>query len=135
MSWEIEFLTREEVNELHFDSISAFGGIHGVRDDALVESALGAAQNEHFYGGGDVFAVAAAYAYHIAQNQAFLDGNKRTAVAAALTFMAVNGYHRQHEEAQRMLIYDALIAIAERRMGKPELACLFRTLLEPGEGE
>jgi death-on-curing protein len=128
MAWAIEFLTREEIDELHSDSLMHFGGIHGVRDDSLVESAIGAAVNEHYYGGGDEFSVAAAYAYHIAQNQAFLDGNKRTAVAAALTFLAINGHSADHDEDDRLLIYNALIAIAERRMTKPELAILFRKL-------
>ena len=58
MSEDLQFLTRAEVDELHEDSLRAFGGISGVRDDSLVESAMGAALNEHFYGGGDVFAVA-----------------------------------------------------------------------------
>jgi death-on-curing protein len=130
MGLELEFLTREEIDELHSDSLAEFGGIAGVRDDSLVESAIGAALNEHYYGGGDAFSVAAAYAFHIAQNQAFLDGNKRTAVAAALTFLAMNGYATDHEEGERLAIYDALIAIADRRMSKPELADLFRSLFE-----
>jgi death on curing protein len=116
------------VDELHEDSLREFGGISGVRDDSLVESALGAAMNDHFYGGGDVFAVAAAYAFHIAQNQAFLDGNKRTATASALVFLAMNGHAVKHETEDRASIYDALIAIAERRMDKSELAALFRKL-------
>ncbi len=128
MDEELLFLTRAEIDELHADSLAAFGGMNGVRDEALVESAMGAAQNEFYYGGGDVFAVAAAYAFHIAQNQAFIDGNKRTATATALVFLAVNGWVEDHGESDRMAIYDALIAIAERRMTKPELAALFRRL-------
>jgi death-on-curing protein len=128
MSEEIQFLTRAEIDELHSDSLREFGGIAGVRDDSLVESALGAAMNDRFYGDGDVFAVAAAYAFHIAQNQAFLDGNKRTATASALTFLAMNGHAVAHGTEDRTAIYDALIAIAERRMTKPELAALFRKL-------
>lgn len=132
MALEFEFLTREEIDELHSDSLAEFGGIAGVRDDSLVESAIGAALNEHCYGGGDEFCVAAAYGYHIAQNQAFLDGNKRTAVAAALTFLAMNGYSAFHGEDERLSIYKALIAIAERRMTKTDLADLFRRLFVPG---
>ncbi len=124
----MRFLTRAEVDELHEDSLREFGGIAGVRDDSLVESALGAAMNEHSYGGGDVFAVAAAYAFHLAQNQAFLDGNKRTATASALVFLAMNGHACGHCLEDRDAIYDALIGIAEKRMGKPELAALFRRL-------
>lgn len=132
MDQEPQFLTRAEVDELHADSLREFGGIAGVRDDSLVESALGAAVNEHFYGGGDVFTVAAAYAFHLAQNQAFLDGNKRTATASALIFLAMNGHMTHHTAGERRSIYDALIAIAERRMSKAELAALFRRLFAPG---
>ena len=128
MDEDIQFLTRAEVDELHEDSLREFGGMVGVRDDSLVESAMGAALNEQCYGGGDVFAVAAAYAFHLAQNQAFLDGNKRTATASALTFLAMNGHACHHNNEDRLAIYDALIAIAERRMTKPELAALFRRL-------
>ena len=52
MDEELQFLTRAEVDELHEDSLREFGGIAGVRDDSLVESALGAAMNERYYGGG-----------------------------------------------------------------------------------
>jgi death-on-curing protein len=128
MAEELQFLTRAEVDELHEDSLREFGGIAGVRDDSLVESALGAAMNERYYGGGDVFAVAAAYAFHLAQNQAFLDGNKRTATASALVFLAMNGHACDHCAEDRDAIYDGLIAIAERRMSKAELAVLFRRL-------
>ena len=57
----------------------------------MVESALGAAQNTYWYGQGDLFEIAAAYAFHIAESQAFVDGNKRTALYVAVTFMEVNG--------------------------------------------
>lgn len=122
------FLSRAEVDELHSESLSRFGGIAGVRDNSLVESAMGAAMNEWFYGQGDLFSVAAAYAFHLAQNQAFLDGNKRTAAASALAFLAVNGLSHAATPDEQLSIYDALIAIAERRMTKPELAALFRSL-------
>jgi death-on-curing protein len=97
----------------------------GVRDDGMVDSAIGAAENTWFYGGGDLFEIAAAYAYHISQAQAFFDGNKRTAVATAFAFLEINGITVSTDDGS---IYDALIAIAERRMDKPELAALFRRL-------
>ena len=128
MAEEPRFLSRAEVDELHSDSLCEFGGIAGVRDEGLVESALGAAVNEFYYGSGDLFSIAAAYCFHLAQNQAFLDGNKRTATATALTFLAMNGHFAEHEEEDLAAIYDALIAIAERRMDKPALAELFRRL-------
>ena len=76
------FLELSEVEELHLDSLLAYGGSQGVRDIGLVESALGSAINSAVYGGGDAYDVAAAYA--------FIDGNKRTAIAAALVFLLLN---------------------------------------------
>ena len=120
------FLTRSIVDRLHNRSLQLYGGLVGVRDDGLVESAIAAAENVWAYGGGDIFDVAAAYAFHLSQAQAFFDGNKRTAVAAAFVFLVGNGIpvSNKHDEQ----VYDALIAIAERRMTKSELATLFRKL-------
>ncbi len=72
-----------------------------------------------------VFLKAAAYAFHIAEAQAFVDGNKRTALDVALTFLAINGYEIGSES---MELYDAMIAIAERKMSKEDLAQLFERL-------
>ena len=73
------FLTVKEVSVLHQDQIEVFGGIHGIRDEGLLESAVMTPQAS--FGGeylhSDIFEMAAAYAFHIAENQPFLDGNKR----------------------------------------------------------
>lgn len=119
------FLSRAIIDLLHHRSLELFGGMAGVRDEGLVESALGSAENAWFYGGGDLCDIAA-YAFHLSQAQAFFDGNKRTAVAAAFVFLEVNGVHVTNKYDDE--IYDALIAIAERRMDKPALAALFRRL-------
>jgi len=89
-----QFLTLSEVLEFHADLIHSFGGSPGVRDLALLESAVAMPQS----GAGDgffhgfPFEMAAAYAYHIAQNHPFVDGNKRAALTAALVFLEINGY-------------------------------------------
>jgi death-on-curing protein len=118
-----EFLDTDTVFKLHAVSLRLFGGIDGVRDRGLIESALGSAQNTYYYGNGDLYDIAAAYAFHLAQAQAFLDGNKRTAVITALTFLDTNGVTRMPDN---LVIYDAMIAIAERRLDKPGLAEIFR---------
>ena len=73
---EPSFLTLEHVEAIQKEGIERFGGILGIRDKGSLESAIFHPQNAYFYGGGDLFDVAAAYAYHIAEAQAFLDGNK-----------------------------------------------------------
>ena len=119
------FLTREAVDCLHAASLARYGGMAGVRDDGLVDSAIAAAENDWAYAGADLCAIAAAYAFHLSQAQAFFDGNKRTAVAAAFVFLELNGIVVPRDDGR---IYDALIAIAERKMTKQELAGLFRRI-------
>lgn len=63
--------------------------------------------------------------FHIAQNQPFLDGNKRTGLVAALVFLDLNGVTTLDPQEK---LYDAMIAIAERRMDKDGLAELLREL-------
>jgi death-on-curing protein len=118
------FLDFAGIELLHKDSLEIYGGSAGIRDQGLIESAMGSAQNVYYYGNGDLFDIAAAYAYHVAQAQAYLDGNKRTGAGAALLFLRANGIRHVPEDIQ---IYDAMIAIAERRLDKPGLAALFRS--------
>ena len=72
------FLTLAEAIELHADQIHRYGGQAGLRDLALIESAL--AQPEASFAGewlhGEHYAMAAAYAYHLCQNHPFIGGNK-----------------------------------------------------------
>jgi death-on-curing protein len=124
---EPRFLTREQVEKLHDESLTHFGGTAGVRDSGLIDSALASAQNTFLYGNGDVFDIAAAYAFHLAEAQGYLDGNKRTAVMAALTFLASNRCYRTPDQKA---LYDAMIAIAEKRLSKAGLAGILRSLAE-----
>lgn len=124
---EPDFLELEEVLELHDRQIEAFGGTLGIRDQGLLESAIGMPRAT--FGGQyvheTIFAMAAAYAFHVAENQPFLDGSKRTGLGAALVFLRINGY-RVVDPGETL--YEAMIAIAERRMDKEELADVLRTL-------
>jgi death on curing protein len=124
-SQEPNFLKLAEVLYLHDQSLVLFGGSAGIRDLGLVESALGSAQNTYWYTGGDLFGIAAAYAFHIAQAQAFIDGNKRTAVASAFTFLERNGLTVPPDDGSA---YSAMIDIAEKRLDKSGLADVFRKL-------
>jgi len=71
--------------------IAETGGINGVRDEALLESALAVAENRHHYEAANVVSWAATYAYHLAQSHAFMDGNKRVAAAITEAFLETNG--------------------------------------------
>ena len=125
---EPAFLTLAEVDYLHRQSIQRFGGDNGIRDAGLIQSAIGSAWNAWSYGGGDLFAVATAYAFHLAEAQAFLDGNKRTGAAAALAFLRKNGLPVIEDDGS---LYAGMIAIAEKRLDKTGLAAVLRRLTPP----
>lgn len=123
------FLSREQVLRLHLDSLSRHGGLDGLREPGLFDSALMQPEAAFYYGQGDLAVIAAAYAYHIAQNQPFIDGNKRTAIGAALTFLELNGVDvARYDQA---ILYDAMIGIAEKRLDKAGLAAVFRRNISP----
>jgi death-on-curing protein len=117
------FLTRAQVERLHDRSLVTFGGSAGIGDEGLIQSALASAKNTFFYGQGDLFDIAAAYAFHLAEAQAFVDGNKRTGIGAALTFLELNG---AHTTASDDMLYDAMIDIAKKRLDKTGLAAILR---------
>jgi death-on-curing protein len=118
------FITRGRVDALHQRSLVEHGGQDGIRNEHGLESALAQAMNVFFYGQGDLFDLAATYAYHIAENQPFIDGNKRTAVTTALAFLELNGISTS--AITNAELYDAMIAIAEKRLDKAGLAGVFR---------
>jgi death-on-curing protein len=126
---ELVFLTHAQVETLHRLALEQHGGRDGVRDPSALEAAVLHPRNVHFYVQGDLFDVAAAYAFHLAESQAFLDGNKRTGMAAALVFLRLNGVMIP---AATEDLYAAMIAIAARRLDKPALAALLRRLARLG---
>lgn len=88
---ELKFPEQAAILKFHAKLIERYGGSHGLRDEAALESALAAAQNRHFYEEADLAVCAATYTYHVSQAHAFIDGNKRIAAAAALLFLEMNG--------------------------------------------
>lgn len=86
----MEFPQKVDVLKIQQELIDQFGGIHGMRDAGLLDSALMAAANRHHYEGADLATCAATYAFHLTKAHAFLDGNKRIAASVALTFLDIN---------------------------------------------
>lgn len=86
-------LTVDIVLEIHREALERFGGLAGVREPALLESAVAAPQAT--FGGASLYAddveVAAAYLFYLCRNHPFNDGNKRTALGACLVFLHLNG--------------------------------------------
>lgn len=88
---EPEWLTTDIITAIHSQQIAQHGGLDGVRDTGLLESALARPRQKHAYGDPGVPELAAAYAFGIARNHPFVDGNKRTALMAAYVFLRLNG--------------------------------------------
>lgn len=114
------FLPIELVLYIHSDQINLYGGMHGVRDESLLDSAL--AQPEATYGGKflhrDIPSMAAAYAFHISQNQPFYDGNKRAAGMCMMTFLALNNYETTATDAE---YFDVIMRLAQGMITKAGL--------------
>jgi len=124
-----DFLTLDDVLELHELQVDRYGGLHGVRDQGLIESAI--AQPEATFAGeylhGDLFEMAAAYLFHIVRNHGFLDGNKRTGLLTALVFLDINGVSVDQASPD---LYDLTVAVAEGRTDKDEAAAVLRRVAQ-----
>ena len=107
---EPEWVLRETVLTLHEQSLAQFGGSAGIRDEGLLDSALGRPQNLFAYGKPTWFELAASYAFGLAKNHPFLDGNKRTAFVAAVLFLELNGWRFQADEVEASVQTLALAA-------------------------
>ncbi len=124
---EPEFLDLDEVLEIHALQLAHFGGLEGVRDRGLLESALEQPRATAFgeFLHGDLFEMAAAYLFHVVKNRAFMDGNKRTALLSALIFLDINGISIDREDNR---LYELTLAAAGGRIDKPEIAEQLKTI-------
>lgn len=87
----LRFLSAELAFAVHERQLAEHGGLDGIKDAGLLESAISRPLNKHAYGEDDPCALAAAYAFGIARNHPFNDGKKRTAWVMARLFLRLNG--------------------------------------------
>lgn len=114
---------QEELIEVH-------GGLAGLRDGGLLDSALARPRQIHHCGTDDLFALAAAYTVGIARNHPFADGNKRVAFVAAYIFLSRNGFSLRLPEAETVIVMNR---VAAGTLAETELADLFRGASVPTE--
>lgn len=105
-----EWLGSAFVRALQERLLAEHGGLSGIRDEGLLESALARPQNLLAYGEPDIFDLAASYAHGLARNHPFIDGNKRIAFMAAYVFLYRNGHRLVATEADAVTIMLALAA-------------------------
>jgi len=93
---------------IHEEQLAEHGGLDGIRDRGLLESALHRPRDLQSYGQPDLADLAAAYAFGIARNHPFLDGNKRTSAVVTRLFLRLNGHDLDATQAARLAIWLAL---------------------------
>ena len=129
----VDFLSTREIMVIHRDQLERYGGLDGIRDQNLLESA--AAMPQLTFDGNyvhqDVSAMAAAYLFHIGKNHPFFDGNKRTATASALVFLLLNGFRLTVSDDKLSSI---VLDVMEGKIGKDDLSELFRNNITPEQG-
>jgi death-on-curing protein len=95
---------------IHEAQLAEHGGITGLRDLGLLQSALARPLNLSSYGEADLPALAAALAFGIARNHPFLDGNKRTAFVCSQLFLRLNGRRLNVDHVDATLTFLKLAA-------------------------
>jgi len=107
---EPTWLDRRDCLAIHDTMLAQHGGLAGVRDENMLESALAKPRNLFAYGSPDAAEMAASYAAGIVLNHPFLDGNKRTGFMAAAAFLELNGLVFTATEADAVIQTLALAA-------------------------
>ena len=129
----VRHLSVSAVVAIHEVAIKAHGGSPGLRDAALLESAVAAPQAS--FGGEplmkDGIEIAAAYLFYLCRNHPFVDGNKRTALAASLVFLDANGLLRDPQAPSRDVdAWETLVLdVAASRIDREETTRRLRRLL------
>ncbi len=109
---------------LHGESLAEHGGLPGLRDEGLLESALARPLNVTAYGMPDITELAAAYGVGLAKNHPFADGNKRVAFLAVGLFLALNGYRLV---ATQLEATRTMLAVAAGDIDETAFAAWLRT--------
>jgi death-on-curing protein len=98
---EPHWIRIEAVLGFHRKEIARRGGLSGLRDQGLLDSALARPRNLFAYGSPDLEALAASYAFGIVSNHPFVDGNKRVAWATCRAFLLINGRTVDASQAEK----------------------------------
>lgn len=129
----IVWITRTLALAIHDRQLAEHGGGSGVRDEALLDSALARPQQRHAYGEPppDLADLAASLAYGLARNHPFVDGNKRTAHVAYRVFLALNDAELQASDEDK---YTAMLRLAEGSLDEASFATWLRPRIVAAHG-
>lgn len=113
------WVRRDVILSFHELLLAQHGGLPGLRDEGMFDSAIGRPENLLNYGNPSVFDLAASYAFGLVKNHPFLDGNKRIGFATAVLFLELNLIHFHAAEADAVL---RTLALAAGEMSEAEFA-------------
>lgn len=127
---EAEWLTKREILVIHAEQIAVFGGLMGLRDEGLLESALARPLQYANYSDPTIVQLGALYAVSIIRNHPFFDGNKRTGFLSMFTFLQRNGIKLRASQAEATA---AMLDVAEGLIDVDGLAAWLADYTQPLE--
>jgi death-on-curing protein len=128
---EPRWLSRVVVDAIHSDQLREHGGLRGIRDENVLESALARPKQKwHYAENRDLASLAAAYGFGLVKNHPYRDGNKRIGFLAIVTFLGVNGYNFSATDVD---VVTEVLALAHGRVSEAELADWIRLHSSPAK--
>ena len=118
-SSEPKWLTRTVVDAIHNDQLREHGGLPGIRDENVLESALARPRQKWHYLDTDLATLAAAYGFGLVKNHPYRDGNKRIGFLALVTFLGINGQDLRATDAE---VVTEIVALADGSVSEDDLA-------------
>jgi death-on-curing protein len=123
-SLEPQWLSRIVVDAIHNDQLREHGGLAGIRDENVLESALARPRQKwHYSESTDLATLAAAYGFGLVKNHPYRDGNKRIGFLAMITFLGMNGRDLRASDAE---VVTEIVALADGSVSEEELAAWIR---------
>jgi death-on-curing protein len=117
---EPRWVSRLVVDAIQTDMLLNHGGVPGLRDEDLLESALARPRQRFTYDATtDLAALAAAYGFGLARNHPYSDGNKRVAFVTMGMFLGLNGLEFTASEAE---VVTTMVALASGTLDEDTLA-------------
>jgi death-on-curing protein len=119
------WVARLVVDAIHWDQIREHGGLAGIREENVLESALARARQRWLYEPeSDMASLAAAYGFGLCQNHPFRDGNKRVAFVTMVVFLDLNGWDFDAPESEVIAV---MLAVASSQSKETDLALWLRS--------
>lgn len=127
----IEYLSLEEIINLHDATLYASGGLHGIREEGLLSSIITSIQNDDYY--PTIILKLAHLIFSINKFHCFADGNKRSSISAGQSFLILNGWTEEYCLLFPIFMEEVVLWIAENLIDKNDLEILLSFYLSDSE--